>query len=108
MRPFLLFLAAALFWTGSVSAYDYPFKDPYTATVVGTLPQDEFQLTSIRRAVFADLNPLRDLGAVRNREMLLHDRPVPDILWFDDTLQYSTALQRRPAPLIFVIAGTGS
>lgn len=108
MRLILFFLALSFCWIGPASAYDYPFKDPYTATVLGTLPQDQFPLSAIRRAAIADLNPLKDLGAVRNREMLLHDRPVPDILWFDDTLQYSTALQRRPAPLLFVLAGTGS
>ena len=32
----------------------------------------------------------------------------PQILWYDDTLQYSVALQRDVAPLLFIIAGTGS
>jgi pimeloyl-ACP methyl ester carboxylesterase len=89
-------------------AYDYPFTNPYEATVFGTLPRDEFDLASVRPAGLADLNPLRDLGAVRGMEMLLHDRPVPEILWYDDTLQYTLARQHGPAPLIFIIAGTGS
>ncbi|WP_028576549.1 alpha/beta fold hydrolase [Desulfomicrobium escambiense] len=100
----LLILTAAF----SAQAYDYPFTNPYEATVFGTLPQDEFDLASVRPAGFSDLNPLRDLGAVRGREMLLHDRPVPEILWYDDTLQYTLAQQRGNAPLMFILAGTGS
>ena len=89
-------------------AYEYPFKNPYVATVLGTLPEDQLPLESIRPARLGDLNPLKDIGVVRTRELLLHDRPVPEILWYDDTLQYSVALQRRVAPLLFIIAGTGS
>jgi esterase/lipase len=88
--------------------YEYPFENPYVATVLGTLPEDQLPLESVRPARLGDLNPLRDLGAVRSREILLHDRPVPDILWYDDTLQYSVAMQRGVAPLLFIIAGTGS
>jgi len=100
-----LFALSAAF---SAQAYDYPFTNPYEATVFGTLPRDEFDLASVRPAGFSDLNPLRDLGAVRSREMLLHERPVPEILWYDDTLQYTLAQQRDKAPLLFILAGTGS
>jgi hypothetical protein len=100
-----LFVLAAI---APASAYEYPFKNPYEATVLGTLPRDEFPLDSIRPSTLRDLNPLSDLGAVRERELLLHERPVPQILWYDDTLQYSVALQRDVAPLLFIIAGTGS
>jgi len=100
-----LFVLAAF---APASAYEYPFKNPYEATVLGTLPRDEFPLDSIRPSSLRDLNPLSDLGAVRERELLLHERPVPEILWYDDTLQYSVALQRDVAPLLFIIAGTGS
>ena len=40
--------------------------------------------------------------------MLLHERPVPEILWYDDTLRHTVALQGGAAPLLFIIAGTGS
>lgn len=108
MRRFLLPLICVMLGVLPAHAYDYPFKDPYAATVMGTLPEDELPLSSVRPPGFRDLNPLRDLGAVRVREILMHDRPVPELLWYDDALQYSTALQRRRAPLLFVIAGTGS
>ena len=69
-----LFILAAV---APASAYEYPFKNPYEATVLGTLPRDEFPLDSIRPVTLRDLNPLSDLGAVRERELLLHERPVP-------------------------------
>lgn len=103
--------ASALFcvlWAVPALAYDYPFKDPYVATVFGTAPGDEFPLDSLRPANLAELNPLKDFRAVRDHEILLHDRPVPDVLWYNDTLQYSVARQRGTAPLLFIIAGTGS
>jgi hypothetical protein len=102
------FLAVFLFASISAQAYEYPFKDPYTATVFGTPPEDEFDTGGLRPAGFGALNPLQDFGAVRDRELLLSDRPVPEIFWYEDTVQYSTALQRNAAPLLFVIAGTGS
>ena len=108
MLRFLLLFLCVLVWPAPAQAYEYPFKNPYEATVLGTLPRDQFSLESVRPAGIGDLNPLRDLGAVRVRELLLHDRPVPEILWYDDTLQYSLALQRKAAPLLFIIAGTGS
>lgn len=108
MRRALLPALLVLVWTASTAAYDYPFKDPYVATVFGTAPQDQFPLDSLRPSNLSELNPLKDFRAIRSREVLLHDRPVPDILWYNDTLQYSVAQHRDVAPLLFLIAGTGS
>jgi hypothetical protein len=104
----LMFTLLCLAWAAPAPAYDYPFTDPYVATVLGTAPKDQFPLDSVRPAEFSDLNPLKDFRATRSREILLHDRPVPDVLWYNDTLQYSMAQQRGIAPLLFIIAGTGS
>ncbi|MGD1976303.1 MAG: alpha/beta fold hydrolase [Gammaproteobacteria bacterium] len=76
------------------SAYDYPFDDPFVATVVGT-PAD-YQ---------ADLDvrvPLK-----RRSIEIFPDREVPDVFFYDKKLRYSYALQKGPAPLVFLIAGTG-
>jgi len=101
-------LLVLLFLCSSAWAYDYPFKDPYTATVIGTRNEDLYPLEQMTTAGLENLNPLRDFGAIRNRELLLNDRPVPEIFWYNDTLQYSQALHRGKAPLLFIIAGTGS
>jgi pimeloyl-ACP methyl ester carboxylesterase len=36
------------------------------------------------------------------------DRQLPDLLWYGQEMIYSVALQDHPAPLIFLIAGTGA
>lgn len=78
-----------------VRAYDYPFKDPYVATIIGT-PEElqpkppekiDYELLSLK--VFPDRSP-------------------PDIFWYQRDFRYSLTYQKGEAPLIFVIAGTGS
>ena len=78
----------------SSESYDFPFDNPFLATVLGT-PEDY-------RAELPERIPLR------KREIKIFDRDVPDPLWFDDELRYSYALQKRAAPLVFLIAGTGA
>ena len=96
---FNLFMAIGLFVPPAgkteVAAYDYPITNPLAATVVGT-PQS-YQ---------ADL-PKKI--PVKERELeVFTDREIPDILWYNRTLRYSFVAQEDPAPLIFVIAGTGA
>ncbi|GAB1409124.1 hypothetical protein MASR1M90_02780 [Desulfovibrionales bacterium] len=108
MRQALCVLCFFLVWASSVFGYDYPFTDPFVATVFGTQPKDEFALRSVRSTGLADLNPLQGFGAQHVREMLVYDRPVPDVLWYNDTLQYAKIAHQGPAPLLFVLAGTGA
>jgi len=75
--------------------YDYPLKDPLAATIVGT-PKDlqlDLRMSYDREILDLDIFP---------------DRVVPEIFWYDDRLTLDFAWQSRPAPLIFLIAGTGS
>ncbi|XXJ21115.1 alpha/beta hydrolase [Desulfovibrio caledoniensis] len=72
----------------------YPFTDPYRATVLGT-PADV-------RYRFAD--PVRpDVRAIR-----IEGRQVPEVFSYSRDMFFTTALQDHPAPLMFVIAGTGA
>jgi ABC-type transporter lipoprotein component MlaA len=77
------------------SAYDYPITNSLAATVVGT-----------PRAYEADL-PKKIPVELWELEVF-PDRKVPDILWYDQKLRYSLVPQDFPAPLIFIIAGTGA
>lgn len=108
MRQVLLILCFLFTLASTSSGYEYPLTDPFAATVFGTRPQDEFALRSVRSTGLADFNPLQGFGTQHIREIVVHERPVPDVLWYNDTLQYTKAVQKRPAPLLFVIAGTGS
>ena len=94
----LILLLCYLLLTGSLTAsqtYDYPFANPYVATVIGTPAQYR--------------TPLPDKIKVMELEMrVFEDRKIPDVFWYQDTLRYSLAYQKEEAPLIFVIAGTGA
>lgn len=72
----------------------YPFTDPYKATVYGT-PPDE---------MYRDFKPVKPEA----RALRVDGRRVPDIFSYSRDMYYTTALHRKEAPLIFIIAGTGA
>lgn len=74
--------------------YDYPLRNPYVATVIGT-PQ-RF------KAALPENIPMK-----RARLTVFEERETPDALWYEEGLRYSYALQKGAAPLVFLIAGTG-
>jgi hypothetical protein len=98
MRRSLSLLLVTCFWlsTGwaSTESYGYPIDNPFMSTVIGTPAQ--------LRAEVPEKIP------VKRRSIAIFDREVPDPLWFDREMRYSQVLQEGPAPLIFLIAGTGS
>ncbi len=79
----------------AADSYAYPFEDPLVATVVGT--PVEF------KAELPDELPLR--------ELILRpfpERRVPELFWYTEGLEVGFLQQEGPAPLLFVIAGTGA
>jgi hypothetical protein len=90
----LALLLATSSW-GATEEYGYPIKDKYVATVVGT-PSEYY-------ADLPDKIPFHT-----RRATIFPDREVPDAFFADSALLYSVALQKKAAPLIFLIAGTGS
>ncbi len=100
MCAVLVFLVTMVCGFSSVSQaeealYDYPDLSPYAATVVGTPV-----------ALKADLP--KEIP-VENLELeVFPDHEIPDILWYGEKLRYSLVPQHEPAPLVFVIAGTGA
>ncbi len=95
LRPLrVLALVAAGLLSFPLQAYDYPFDDPFVATVVGTPVEYRAEL---------DVKvPLQ-----RRSVKVFKDRETPELFFYDDEFRYSYALQKGPAPLIFIIAGTG-
>lgn len=91
----LLLPAQMLSAAATTGAYDYPFVNPYTATVVGT--------PSVYRAEVPDEVPVRDYTLA-----VFKDRQIPDVFWYSAGLKFSLVRQKERAPLIFVIAGTGA
>ena len=85
-----------LMLSGSMAyAYDYPFADPYVATVLGT------------PAEYAAKMP-KDVPLKYDTVKMFPERDLPGILWNLDALRYSYLRQKGPSPLIFLIAGTGA
>ena len=76
-------------------AYDYPFKDPYVATVIGT--PSEFQPKLPEKIDYKMMS-----------FEVFPERVVPSVFWYQREFRYSLTYQKGEAPLIFVIAGTGS
>ncbi|GBC63650.1 alpha/beta hydrolase [Desulfonema ishimotonii] len=100
MRKLLLFVI--IFWgitadgiTAGAEIYDYPFVNPYEATVIGT--------PLLYSADLPKKVPVREMALT-----VFKDRQVPDAFWYAKKLKYTLACQKKKAPLIFSIAGTGS
>ena len=74
--------------------YGYPIDDAFVATVVTTPADLRAELPRI---------PLK-----RRAIEIFEGREPPEIFFYDKKLRYSYAKQKGPAPLIFLIAGTGS
>lgn len=83
-----------------MGVYDYPFVSPLAATVAATPPANRADLPSEEE--------IAAIGSARALEVF-PGRPVPDVFWFyGNGLPYSFYPQAGPAPLFFVIGGTGA
>ena len=97
MKRFIWFVFVIFVMGGAWSlagAYDYPFQDPYLATVIGTL--SEFQLQLPEKIDYKMLS-----------FKVFPEREIPSVFWYQREFRYSLTYQKGEAPLIFVIAGTG-
>ncbi|MEE4144092.1 MAG: hypothetical protein V2I26_04770 [Halieaceae bacterium] len=91
----LLFIASLASATATVEEYGYPVTDRFVATIVGTPEGYE-----------ADLP--KDIPFKKRWLNVFPERELPDLIWYGQEMIYAEALQDRPAPLIFLIAGTGA
>ncbi len=74
--------------------YDYPIQNPYAATVITMPPEQKVDLSSIAEPD-------------EEKITIFPDRDIPDGYWYEHGLRYGQLLQSDPAPLIYVISGTG-
>jgi hypothetical protein len=80
---------------GNPPVYDYPINNPYAATIIGVPPEMKVDYSSV--------------PALQDRTItLFKDRVVPEGFWYQRGFKYSELLQTTPAPLVYVIAGTGA
>jgi hypothetical protein len=92
----LCFIALSFVHTSSaaVNSYDYPFDNALVSTILGT-PSD-FKAELPKRIPFKVY-----------KTTVLSDREVPDVFWYQDKMKFGLIAQKKAAPLIFIIAGTG-
>lgn len=91
---FLLSIPLAASAGESDGSYGFPFTNPYEATVIGTPTEYMGKL------------PARI--PVEKEYLKFPSQHIPGAFWYNDRMYYSMALQDDPAPLVFVIAGTGA
>ncbi len=100
MRRFFLsvlvisFMLTTACWASS-GTYDFPLDNGLAATILGT-PKD------YRAAV------PEKIRMQQKRLTVFPDRVVPELYWYQKGLEYFIVKQRGPAPLIFMLAGTGA
>lgn len=87
-------LLVMMVWLSSYSlSYDFPLKDPYTATIIGS--------STLMTPGVSEKVPTKNYS-VKIKE------DVPEIFWYDKDFEFSLTAQKKEAPLVFVLAGTGS
>ncbi|MEE4143325.1 MAG: hypothetical protein V2I26_00870 [Halieaceae bacterium] len=91
----LLLFASLASAKATVEDYGYPITDRFVATILGTPEGYE-----------ADLP--KDIPFRKRLLDVFPERRLPDLIWYGQEMMYGEALQDHPAPLIFLIAGTGA
>ncbi|GGU69219.1 serine protein kinase PrkA [Pseudomonas laurentiana] len=95
----LLLSACTLAADIDAASYGYPLTNPFEATIASTPPELRPELPSDEEINQSDYN----LNLRPERAFSL-----PDNFWPVKKLRYRMARQDHPAPLIFLIAGTGA
>ena len=92
LNKIVLFLILSL----TAFSYNFPIDDPYSATIIGS--------ASMMTEGVSENIPLKVY------EIQIKDKKdIPDLFWYASKFKFSFSKQKnKKAPLIFVLAGTGS
>ena len=88
------FMLTTACWASN-GTYDYPLDNKYAATILGT--PKEYKAAVPKK-----------IKMEQKRLTVFPDRVTPEIYFYQKGLQYFIVKQKGPAPLIFMIAGTGA
>ena len=88
------FMLTTACWASS-GTYDYPLDNKLAATILGTPKEYKAPVP-------------KKINMEQYTMTVFHDRVPPEIYWYQKGLQYFIVRQKGPAPLIFMIAGTGA
>ncbi|QWV91720.1 alpha/beta hydrolase [Geomonas oryzisoli] len=89
------FLAVRTAWATPAKSYFYPFVNPYEATVMELPKEFEVRLPDQIPVYEFDVRPFPK-------------RKIPEVFWYEDGLACSLVYQDHKAPLVFLVAGSGS
>ncbi|MES2985223.1 MAG: alpha/beta hydrolase [Pseudomonadota bacterium] len=88
-------LPEAIWSLPAAPAYDYPIRNPYAATIIAVPPELKLDYSA--------------MPAPQEKKLTVFpNRDIPEGFWYERGLRYSEMLQAKPAPLVYVIAGTGA
>lgn len=88
----VLFLILSL----TAFSYNFPIDNPYSATIIGS--------ASMMTEGVSENIPLKVYGI-----QIKDKKDIPDVFWYASKFKFSFSKQKnKKAPLIFVLAGTGS
>ncbi len=79
----------------ATDGYNFPIKDPYKATIIGS---STMMTKGVSEKVPSKTYSIKPDGFKNNHKSL----------WYQDSFKFSLSKQKGKAPLIFVIAGTGT
>lgn len=95
MKKYLIVIYTLLISMTLLAEYNYPFKDPNMATIIGS---STLMTEGIPEKI--------DIKEYKIK--LPWSKPVMENFWYNEGFKYSVVSQNRKAPLIFLLAGTGS
>ncbi|MGL4425828.1 MAG: serine/threonine protein kinase, partial [Cetobacterium sp.] len=75
--------------------YDFPLKNPYVATIVGS--------SKIMTKGVPEIVPIKEFQI-----QMLKSQSISENMWYDKGFKFSLSKQKGEAPLIYVLSGTGA
>lgn len=93
----ILFILILLLTTvaPSLEDYNYPIENPLEATIIGS-------------STFMTEEKLKEPKSKDYELEPFYNEEIPEPLWYQDKFRFSLAKQDKKAPLIFILAGTGT
>ncbi|MGL5053930.1 MAG: serine/threonine protein kinase, partial [Cetobacterium sp.] len=95
MKKYLKSLCMLFLTVNIFAEYKFPIKNPYVATIVGS---SKIMIDGIPKTI-----PIKEFQI----PMLKSDN-IPKNMWYDKNFKFSLSKQKGPAPLIYILSGTGS
>ncbi len=95
MKKYLIGMFILMSSILTLAEYKYPFQNPNVATIIGSS-------TLMTEGVTTKV-PVKEYKIT-----LPWSEPVPENFWYNEGFKFSLVSQNKKAPLVFLLAGTGS